>query len=208
LAERATQPNLSEFLCLVELMSRRLLDLVALFAEPARLPSVAERWQRIDARKAAYQMPWSHAVLRALEIEAPYRKTEQLSWLSQRIGISVEGESLAVTTSQDVAPARDVKILWTRTALERLEQTQPGNFGYMLFAASRSDLRRLRGQLDDGRHDLRGVRLGRMAHSRRGLVDRKVRVQVEQGAASLAEQRRFLAPFFARYLKPARVGGS
>jgi len=164
-----TQPNLPEFLCLVDVMSRRLLDLLALFADPARLPSVAARWQQIDvARKAAYQMPWSHAVLRALEIEAPQRGAEQLSWLSQRVGIPVEvvreclavlratgqvrehrsrhvlGESLPVVTAQDVSRARDVKVMWTRTALERLEQGKPGNFGYSLFAASRSDLRRLR----------------------------------------------------------------
>lgn len=147
----ATQPNLPEFLCLVEVMSRRLVDLVALFVDPARLPSVAARWLRIDAaRRVAYQMPWSHAVLRALEIEAPYRKTEQLNWLSQRIGISVEavtecvevlrvrgqvreqggrlvlGESLDVTTSQDVGRARDVKILWTRTALSGWRRGSPG----------------------------------------------------------------------------------
>jgi len=164
-----TQPNLPEFLCLIEVMSRRLLDLLALVADPARLPSVAARWQQIDvARKAAYQMPWSHAVLRALEIETPQRGAEQLSWLSQRVGLSVEvvrqcldvllatgqvreqrgrlvlGESLPVTTAQDVSRAREVKVMWTRTALERLEQGKPGNFGYSLFAASRSDLRRLR----------------------------------------------------------------
>jgi hypothetical protein len=164
-----TQPNLPEFLCLVEVMSRRLLDLLALFIDPSHLPSAAARWQQIDvARKAAYEMPWSHAVLRALEIEAPQRGAEQLSWLSQRVGIPVDtvreclevlrrtgqvraqggrlvlGESLPVTTAQDVARARALKVTWTRTALERLEQGRPGNFGYSVFAASRSDLRRLR----------------------------------------------------------------
>jgi hypothetical protein len=33
---------------------------------------------------------------------------------------------------------------WTRTALERLERSSPGNFGYSLFAVSRPDLQRLR----------------------------------------------------------------
>jgi transcriptional regulator with XRE-family HTH domain len=66
----STQPNLSELFCLVEVSSRRLLDLLALLVNPERLPSVARRWQKLElARKVAYGMPWSHAVLRALEIQ-------------------------------------------------------------------------------------------------------------------------------------------
>jgi DNA-binding MarR family transcriptional regulator len=85
----ATQPSLPEFLCFVEVASRRLLDFIALCAEPSRLPSVARRWRALEAaRAAAYQRPWSHAVLRALEIEPqPQTARAQVASLAARLGI-------------------------------------------------------------------------------------------------------------------------
>jgi hypothetical protein len=46
--------------------------------------------------------------------------------------------------SQDPELARRLKAAWTSTALERLQRSSPGNFGYSLFAVSRRDLQRLR----------------------------------------------------------------
>jgi DNA-binding MarR family transcriptional regulator len=166
----ATQPSLPEFLCFVEVASRRGLDFIALCAEPSLLPSVARRWRALEAaRAAAYQRPWSHAVLRALEIEPqPQTARAQVAALALRLGIDtatveaglealreagqvsqrrgrfVVETQLTINTSQDREHARKVKAVWTRTALERLEQGSAGNFGYSLFAISRSDLRRLR----------------------------------------------------------------
>jgi len=166
----ATQPSLPEFLGFVEVASRRGLDFIALCSEPSRLPSVARRWQALEAaRAAAYQHPWSHAVLRALEIEPqPETAHAQVAALAARLGIDGEtvragldalrsagqvsqrrgrfvvAGQLAINTSQDRELARQVKAVWTRTALERLEQGSAGNFGYSLFAISRRDLRRLR----------------------------------------------------------------
>lgn len=165
-----TQPSLPEFLCFVEVASRRLVDFVTLCADPARLPSIASRWRALGAaRAAAYQRPWSHAVLRALEIEPqPQTAPAQLAWLAARLGVDattiqaglealraagqvskrrghfVIGDQLAINTSQDRELARKVKVAWTRTALERLERGSAGNFGYSLFAISRRDVRRLR----------------------------------------------------------------
>ena len=166
----ATQPSLPEFLSFVEVASRRGLDFIALCAEPSLLPSVARRWQSLEAaRAAAYQRPWSHAVLRALETEPqPETAPAQVAALAARLGIDgasvqagldalcdagqvrkrrglfVVEAPLAINTSHDRELARKVKAVWTRTALERLEQGSAGNFGYSLFAISRRDLRRLR----------------------------------------------------------------
>lgn len=165
-----TQPSLPEFLCLVEASSRRVLDLIALIADPARLPSIASRWRLLESvRAAGYQKPWSHAVLRALEIEPqPSTSVAQIAELCVRLGVDRDTimDSLdtlratgqvtkrrgrfapqtkaAVNTSRDPELARSLKTAWTSTALRRLEQNAPGNFGYSLFAISRDDLRRLR----------------------------------------------------------------
>jgi hypothetical protein len=165
-----TQPSLPEFLCLVEASSRRVLDLIALIADPARLPSVAGRWALLESvRLAGYQKPWSHAVLRALEIEPqPATSVAQIAQMAARLGIDREtvldclstlratGQvtkrrgrfalqtKTSVNTSRDPELARSLKTAWTSTALRRLEHNAPGNFGYSLFAISRKDLQRLR----------------------------------------------------------------
>jgi hypothetical protein len=162
-----TEPRLPQFLCLVEVMSRRLLDFLACCSDPARLNSVNAAWKRLELmREAAYTMPWSHAVLRALELEPP--RGPQLPWLRDRLGISeplcVEalrvlertGEVvkrrrrwtptriMSVNTAQDRERAHALKISWTETALERMRKNAPGNYGYSVFAISKADLARMR----------------------------------------------------------------
>jgi ketosteroid isomerase-like protein len=162
------EPKLPQFLCLVEVMSRRVLDFIACCVDPARVPSLAAAWRRLElARATAYRLPWSHAVLRALELEGA-RAGRQRAWLLERLGISesvldealevlaetgqivrVRGawrprQVVTVNTAQDPERAHALKLSWTETALARMRAGAPGNFGYSLFAVSRSDLRRLR----------------------------------------------------------------
>jgi hypothetical protein len=165
----ATEPNLPDFLCLVEVLSRRLLDLLAIWADPERLPSVTRHWRNLETvRQAAYHKPWSHAVLRALELEAQPSGAAQVPWLADRLGVPVSvvtecldflettdqvkkqrrryvpRQVIAVTTARDPVLARQLKSVWAQTAISRLDQGSPGNFGYSLFAVSRADLRQLR----------------------------------------------------------------
>jgi transcriptional regulator with XRE-family HTH domain len=165
----ATEPPLPAFLCLVELSSRRLLDLLALLGDPERLPSITRRWQRLElARRSAYDKPWSHGVLRALELETQPAGGAQLGFIAKRLSVDVETvkdclatleatgqvykqrrrylprDVLAVHTAQDPELSRGLRREWTRTALGRLERGAPGSFGYSLFAVSKADLRRLR----------------------------------------------------------------
>ena len=163
----SVEPRLPQFLLLIEVMSRRLIDFVACCTEPARLPSIARAHERLElARQTAYDQPFSHAVLRALELGAPDR--DQVAWLADRLHLppaevraalgvleatgQVErrGERwtltqvISVNTSQDRARARALKASWARTALARLESGAPGSYGYSVFAISKRDLRRLR----------------------------------------------------------------
>jgi transcriptional regulator with XRE-family HTH domain len=162
------EPRLPELLCLVEVLSRRLLDFLACVSDPQQINSVVAAWKRLElTRTLAYDMPWSHAVLRALELDDSGHQ-HQKAWLAERLGISVREVSqalnalvrtgqvarvggrfrlervLSVDTSRDGQRAHGLKVAWTRTALERMQSGSPGHYGYTLFAVSGADLRRLR----------------------------------------------------------------
>ena len=165
----STEPKLPDFLCLVDACSRRLVDLVAALVDPAVVPCLQERWQQEQlARKAAYELPWSHAVLRALELaDCPSGVTAQRAFIARKLGISsdkvrealtvleatsqikkqrgrfVPREVMAIDTSRDPKGARELKVAWTATALDRLTSGADGRYGYSLFAVSRADLARL-----------------------------------------------------------------
>lgn len=163
------EPRLPDFLRLVESASLRLLDLLACFIAPGALPSVASRWHALEtARRAAHEMPWSHGVLRVVELDA-YRKLprHRPGFIAERLQISlaeeerciallletgqlkkrgqrlVPGPPLTVDTRGDAALSRQTKAWWTRVALERLEAGTSGIFSYNLFSVSRADFERI-----------------------------------------------------------------
>lgn len=166
------QPRLPELLCLVEATSRRVLDFIACIVDPALMPSCKDEWATLcAARSVAYDSPWSHAVLHALELEG-YRAVSAArsrAWLARCLGISIAevdaslaalvrsrqirkhrgkwraDRVVAVDTSADVVRGRALKAAWTKVAAERLAAGAPGSFGYSVFAISRPDLQRLRG---------------------------------------------------------------
>jgi hypothetical protein len=165
----STEPKLPDFLRLVDALSRRLVDLVAALTDPAKVPSLRTRWQQLElARAAAYDMPWSHAVLRALELSgSPRGLAAQRAWIARQLGITsdqvkqalavleataqvsrqreryVAKQLATIDTGSDPERAHALKVAWTATALERMRAGVDGRFGYSLFAVSRADLARL-----------------------------------------------------------------
>lgn len=164
------EPRLPDFLRLVEASSLRLLDFLACFMDPSRLPSIADAWRNLEAaRRAAHELPWSHAVLRAVELNG-YRqlKRHRPGFIADRLHISreeeercvalllqtgqlrkegkrlVPGAPLMVDTRGDEALSRRTKAWWSQVGLERLQAAQPGTFSYNLFSASHADLARIR----------------------------------------------------------------
>jgi DNA-binding phage protein len=164
------EPRLPELLALIEASTFRLLDFLACFTHIERLPSVAQQYRDLEAaRTTAYDVPWSHAVLRALEL-SDYRALprHQPGWLAKRLGVSraeeqsclealavarqikLEGQHWVVdqTASVDTRAhperAARLKAQWRRVALERLEAGVSGVWGFNLMAVSRADLARLR----------------------------------------------------------------
>lgn len=162
-------PRLPELLQLVETTTLRLLDFIALFVDPLNLPSVRSRYRDLLAqRQAAYEVPWSHAVLRMLEVDGACRDP---GMLAARLGISrAEAESclralvrakqicwhkdgwrlgrvMAVDTRDDPERNRRLKSHWIRVSLSRLERESPppsAQFSHNLFAVSEADFQRIR----------------------------------------------------------------
>ena len=162
----SAHPRLPEFFQLVEVLSLRMLDLVAAFVDPAKLPSIATAWRRRSAaRGAAYERPWSHAVLRALELEK-YRRNpaHDTRYLANRLGISAREvarsidlldragqirrvgglwqptDQSAVDLRSEESRLRELKAFWLGVAKGRLEAGAPGTFGFNVFACSQADL--------------------------------------------------------------------
>jgi len=162
------EPRLPDFLRLIEAMSLRVLDFVAAFVDPKQLPSLERRWQKLEAgRRAAFELPWSHAVLRVLELERYQAAPHRPGVIASELGISADEERRcveALVTSGQLEwdgsryrvgaqltdtrhypeAGRMLKIWWARQALERLERNESGLFSYNLFAVSERDYERLR----------------------------------------------------------------
>jgi transcriptional regulator with XRE-family HTH domain len=165
----SASPRLPELLCLVDACTRRLPDFVAELVEPESLPSLAEEWRALQrAREGVYTRPLSHAVLRALELPAAPSAAAQLTQVARRTGLTrgqVESELIflhaagqiqktrrgyrhlgknVVDTGGQAQRALELKLVWSRLALDRLAAGTPGHVGYSLFSVSRADMRRIR----------------------------------------------------------------
>jgi transcriptional regulator with XRE-family HTH domain len=165
----AAEPRVPDFLRLIEACSLRVLDFVACFADPSALPSVADAWARLEeARAVAFELPWSHAVLRALELES-YRKlrTHRAGFIAAQLRIPIEeeerclallarsgqirkrrgkyipGRPLTVDTRMPSA-GRKLVSFWAQAGVERMSAGSRGLFSYNLFTVSERDLVRLR----------------------------------------------------------------
>lgn len=164
------QPKLPEFLQLIEALSLRLLDFVGVFTDPSKLPSLNEAWARHNAaRDAAFERPWSHAVLRALELEDYRQRSQhQSSYLAQRLGIPAREvdrclavldragqiarrgalwsptDEGAIDLRSDTERLRNLKAFWLDVARQRLQDGVDGVFGFNVFACSQADLVALR----------------------------------------------------------------
>ena len=165
-----TEPRLPEFLRVLEASSLRMLDFVAELVPPASIPALAPRWRALEAaRKLAYDAPWTHAVLRALELrEYQALPTHAPGWISARLGIARADEDAAlrllqqsgqvvkrggrfapravsvIDTRRDARAEISLKQWTTSMALQRLAADSDGQFSTNLFTVSARDFERLR----------------------------------------------------------------
>ena len=179
----SAQPRLPEFLQMVDVCTLRSVDLIACFVDPLTLPAVRRAWQTLEASRATVNdAPWSHAVLRALEL-SEYRRLpkHQPGWIAQRTGISLQEEQrclnllarsgqiryhqqrwsprsvVTVDTRHDPHAARKLAGWCAKQGADYLDQGTPGNFAFNLFAVSERDLERLRQLQRDYFRQLRSI---------------------------------------------------
>jgi MarR-like DNA-binding transcriptional regulator SgrR of sgrS sRNA len=121
------------------------------------------------ARSLAYEMPWSHAVLRGLELQAYLQSgahqdevlatalgttpaqvrlclqllhsAGQIEWHG---GLYRGTSSAALDTRADPVANRRLKQWWGELALSRLQQGVDGQFSFNVFSVSSADLERIR----------------------------------------------------------------
>ena len=166
----SAEPRFPDFLRLFEVTSLRLLDFIALFHDPAELPSAAKAWQALNARRqATYELPWIAAVTLALELRQYAELPQHVpGWIAELLGISLEEEarclaalkasgqirlfrqrwvvnrSMTVDTRAGPDAERALKQWWADVGLQRLAARAPGQFSFNVFAVSSADLERLR----------------------------------------------------------------
>ena len=164
-----TQPRLPDLLRLVDAMTHRLPDFVAILVDPSELPEVAETWALLErSRQVARTLPWSHAVLRALELEQ-YRALPQHEegWLGAYLGLGLENEkhclqalqashqirwngshweathALTVDARGDPEAGRNLAVWGAELGATRIAAGGTG-YAFNLIAISAKDLQRLR----------------------------------------------------------------
>lgn len=161
-----TEPKLPDLLRLIEATTLRLLDVLARFVDPGMLPSTRAAHRSLTAqRRIAYESPWSHAILRALElVDAEGRPRNDTAAVAQSSGLPPSAVRplldalaeaghvrrqrdrwsiatvLTVDTRPDEEQNRRRKRHWAEVALDRLGRTDAARtslFSYNLFAISR-----------------------------------------------------------------------
>lgn len=112
-----TEPKVHQVLRLVQLTTQRLLDFIAQFVPLTEIPALARSAEDLRRQRLlAYEMPWAHAVLRALEIQ-DYRQLSQHEpgFIAARLGLSLEQETAALSALSLAKQIRKSGGLWRPT---------------------------------------------------------------------------------------------
>jgi hypothetical protein len=154
---------------LFEATSTRLLDLVSVLVDASKIDTVSEQVKLQEMRRnGAYEIPWTQAVLRAIELhDYCSMPAHRPGWIASRLGISVEeearclsflvetgqvswtgthydGHTVAVDTRGRPEIGMRLKSHWTKEGARRIEMGAPGQFSYVVFSVSVADFERIR----------------------------------------------------------------
>ncbi len=165
-----SEPKASDALVLIEAATMRAVDFVALLVEPNSVPSIQEAWRELEARRTiATTLPWSQAILRAMELSA-YREspTHRPGWVAHTVGISMAEEAQCIealeeaglirwngrrydlteaTVDTSAAPDKArlaVKRHWPDVARSQVGVNESGLYSYNVVSLSQRDLEKLR----------------------------------------------------------------
>ncbi len=165
-----TEPRLSELLTLVDVLTLRVVDLVAEMVPPGSVPVVAAAWRELETRReVAFAHPWSQAILRQIETVAYRRlRRHRAGWLAERLGLTPAEEAasleallgaglvrwdgeryetapVAVDTSLATeAQRRQLRLHWADVGRAHIAEGADGLYSWAVVAVSREDYEALR----------------------------------------------------------------
>ena len=161
-----SEPRLPDFLRLVEAGSRRMLDFVSLFVDPAALDAARADWEELERlRTLAYEHPLSEAMVRAVESgDASETFAERLGVSDEHARACLDAMARAGAIRWDGARERYVigtggrsvdtgrnperrlanVRFWTQAAVDRSASLDGPLFSYLVFAVSDAELEELR----------------------------------------------------------------
>jgi transcriptional regulator with XRE-family HTH domain len=165
------EPRLPAFLQLVEEITGRVSDLVQALVPIEQVPTlVITHRRRAAAKRLAFDLPWTEAVLRVIETveyqrapshrpgyiarrlriseseeEEAVRRLEEAGILRQKGGRYTDIQPLTVDTTASVEDLQKLKAHWTTVCLERISRPLPDDWlGYNVVSVSESDLEQVR----------------------------------------------------------------
>jgi transcriptional regulator with XRE-family HTH domain len=179
------RPRLPDFFRVLDAATGRLPDWVACFVPIEEVPSLRRRYQAADAaRRAAYQAPWTEAVLRVLETPA-YAALDRHddAWIARRLGVApdevktslallrsagairrrgrryhVAEDDFAVDTRGERSRVGVLLAHWAEVARSRVDARGPeALFAYNVCAVSRTDQARIRELLRGAYREVRSI---------------------------------------------------
>jgi len=154
---------------LIEGISLRLLDFLALFFDPGKYDATRKDWEKlVHGREHFFAHPQSQMVLLALDLE-PYRKLPEHSdtWIARHLALSEEevthslrilaesrqirwtgthwtfGETLMIDMQSHPEAVRRLKSWWGDASLRAFQRHVDGVYSYNLFTVSQSDFEKL-----------------------------------------------------------------
>lgn len=190
-------PRLPDFLGLIEALTSRLSDFVALLVDIEKIESLRnQRAQRLAMRELAFREPWTEAVFLLLQSET-YRRTtpSPIGFVARYLGVDevlaertlslleeaglirwtdnhfeTQGE-LTVDTRAEPAKVSALKAHWVRVAERRALEPQPTDLiAYNIFSCSPKDFETIRTRLRALFFELRALIAGSQPAETLGLL--------------------------------------
>jgi transcriptional regulator with XRE-family HTH domain len=176
-------PRLPDFLRLLDAMTGRTAEWVALLVAIERVPSLLTSYRRMSAaRRISLELPWSEAVLRVLESSAyAGLPAHSDAFIATKLGLNedvvaeivlalraaavirlashtyrVDGK-LSVDTKVDIETVRSLRRHWAKAASEHLNDGGDAWFAYNVISVSESDLEQIEQRLRAAFREVRAI---------------------------------------------------
>src|SRR6478736_565823 len=210
----AAKPRLPDFFRLLDAISGRLPEWVAELVAIDQVPSLVARFRAASAAKRlAFELPWTEAVLRILET-SDYRKqrANRSAFIAGCLGVSapevercieqlqlagvvekrgakyvVKGQ-MVVDTQGGKQALHGLKRHWSHVATERLQTPREADFfAYNLISVSRADLERIREKLSSTFREIRSLVAASQPEEAAALINLQVVSFLPQAPEPLRE---------------------